>query len=244
MKQNIYDDLTFFENYGKMRRSTEGLNAAGEWYILRNMLPDLKQKTVLDLGCGYGWHCIYAKQQGAEKVIGIDLSKNMIDKAKQNSKGLSIEYKQVAIEDFDMKSEKFDVVISSLAFHYLKDLAAVFKKVHQTLKIGGSFVFTMEHPVFTAKAEQDWFADDSGKPLHWPIDNYYDENMRQTQFLEHKVIKYHRTMETIINTVIHSNFNIKEISEPKPSGDLIKKYPEMKDEIRRPIFIMISATKK
>ena len=50
-------------------------------------------------------------------------------------------------------------------------------------------------------------------------------------------------METIINTVIQSNFDIKEISEPKPSEEILKKYPEMKDEMRRPIFIIISAKK-
>lgn len=244
MKQNIYDDVTFFENYGQMKRSIEGLSAAGEWHILRNMLPDLKSKIVLDLGCGYGWHCIYAKQQGAEEVIGIDLSVRMIEKAKEISKGLSIEYKQIPIEDFDMESEKFDVVFSSLAFHYLKDLNAVFNKVYQALKRGGSFVFAMEHPVFTARAEQDWFTDENANRIHWPIDNYYDESMRQTPFLGHKVTKYHRTLESIINTVIHSNFDIKEISEPKPSEELIKKYSEMKDEMRRPIFIMISAIKK
>lgn len=105
-----------------MSRSIKGLNAAGEWYVLREMLPDLQDKKVLDLGCGYGWHCIYATEQGAENVVGIDLSQKMIDKAKENSKGLSIHYKQMAIEDIDFGSEKFDVVFSSLAFHYLKDL--------------------------------------------------------------------------------------------------------------------------
>lgn len=78
MKQNKYDDNDFFESYGKMPRSIDGLNSAGEWYVLRKMLPDFKGKNVLDLGCGYGWHCIYAKRQGAENVIGIDLSKKMI----------------------------------------------------------------------------------------------------------------------------------------------------------------------
>lgn len=105
MKQNIYDDIDFFEYYGKMPRSIEGLNAAGEWHVLKNMLPDFQGKNVLDLGCGYGWHCIYAKEQGAENVIGVDLSKKMIDKAKENSKGLSIEYDQKPIEDIEFENE-------------------------------------------------------------------------------------------------------------------------------------------
>ncbi|MCV9926097.1 class I SAM-dependent methyltransferase [Flavobacterium sp. LS1R49] len=243
MKQNKYDDKSFFENYGKMPRSVDGLNAAGEWYVLREMLPEFKDRNVLDLGCGYGWHCIYAKEQGAKNVVGVDLSEKMIQKAKENSKGLTIDYKQGAIEDIDFKPEEFDIVISSLAFHYVKDLETVFNKINQYLKKGGSFVFSMEHPVFTSRPEQDWFTDTDGNRLHWPIDNYQNEGIRYTQFLGHEVIKYHRTFETIVNTLIKANFTVKQISEPKPSTEILEKYPEMIDESRRPIFILISAVK-
>ncbi|MBC9794880.1 class I SAM-dependent methyltransferase [Sinomicrobium weinanense] len=244
MKQNKYDNNDFFKSYGEMPRSVEGLNAAGEWYVLREMLPDFKGRNVLDLGCGYGWHCIYAKAQGAENVTGVDLSEKMIARAKENSKGLTIDYKQLAIEDMDFEPEKFDIVISSLAFHYIKDLEVVFRKINRVLKKGGTFVFSMEHPVFTSRAEQDWFTDKNGNRLHWPIDNYQDEGKRQARFLGHQVIKYHRTLETIINTTIASDFCIQQISEPKPSDDFLKNYPEMKDEMRRPIFIIIAAIKK
>ncbi|MGE6353135.1 class I SAM-dependent methyltransferase [Flavobacterium sp. NPDC079362] len=244
MKQNIYDDIDFFENYAKMPRSVDGLNSAGEWHVLKKMLPDLQEKNVLDLGCGYGWHCIYAKEQGAENVIGIDLSKKMIDKAKEISKHLSIEYHQMPVEDIEFENEQFDIVFSSLTFHYIEDLNIVFRKINQCLKKGGSFVFSIEHPVFTSRPEQDWFKDEKGKRLHWPIDNYQDEGIRETNFLGHQVIKYHRTMASIINTLINANFSIRELSEPKPSDEIIEKYPEMKDELRRPIFMMVTAVKK
>ena len=60
MKQNIYDDPGFFERYSAMPRSVEGLRQAGEWHELRAMLPPLKDKSFLDLGCGFGWHCRFA----------------------------------------------------------------------------------------------------------------------------------------------------------------------------------------
>ncbi|WP_264522916.1 class I SAM-dependent methyltransferase [Flavobacterium sp. N502536] len=243
MKQNIYDDTDFFENYGKMLRSIDGLNSAGEWHVLKKMLPDFQGKNVLDLGCGYGWHCIYAKEQGAENVIGIDLSKKMIDKAKEKSKGLSITYYQMPIEDIVFEKEQFDIIFSSLTFHYVQDLEALFRKIYQYLKKGGSFVFSMEHPVFTAKNEQDWFRDENENRLHWPVDNYQYEGVRQTFFLGHEVVKYHRTVASILNMVINSGFSITQIAEPKPSEEIIEKYPEMKEELRRPIFIMISAGK-
>ena len=60
MKENRYDDQEFFEKYSHMSRSEKGLAGAGEWPVLQAMLPDFTQKQVLDLGCGYGWHCRYA----------------------------------------------------------------------------------------------------------------------------------------------------------------------------------------
>lgn len=54
MKENKYDDNTFFQKYSQMSRSQQGLAGAGEWETLRKLLPDFKDKRVLDLGCGYG----------------------------------------------------------------------------------------------------------------------------------------------------------------------------------------------
>ena len=65
MKENKYDDNVFFEKYSRMSRSREGLKGAGEWETLQRLLPDFQGRQVLDLGCGYGWHAIYAAEKGA-----------------------------------------------------------------------------------------------------------------------------------------------------------------------------------
>ena len=244
MRENKYDDPDFFANYGNMPRSVEGLNAAGEWQVLQKMLPDFEGKSVLDLGCGFGWHCIYAKQQGAKRVVGIDLSAKMLETAKMKSAGLEIEYLQMAIEDIDFSMEEFDVVISSLAFHYVKDFSQICQKISHCLKPGGHFIFSQEHPVFTSRPEQDWSVDEAGNRLHWPLDHYQEEGIRHTSFLGHTVTKYHRTVETVFNTLIDSHFSLQRVSEPKPSGETLAAYPEMKDENRRPIFLMIAAIKE
>lgn len=75
MKENKYDNETFFEQYSQMSRSINGLKGAGEWHVLKQMLPDFTNKRVLDLGCGFGWHCEYAVEHGAKAVVGIDISK-------------------------------------------------------------------------------------------------------------------------------------------------------------------------
>ncbi len=117
MKQNKYDDPAFFANYSGMPRSIGGLEAAGEWPTFRTLLPDLQGKKVLDLGCGFGWHCRYVREQGARSVIGVDLSEKMLTRARERTNDAAIEYRRMAIEDIDFADEEFDVVLSSLEIH-------------------------------------------------------------------------------------------------------------------------------
>ncbi len=244
MKQNKYDDPGFFANYSRMARSTGGLEAAGEWSAFRALLPSLRDKTVLDLGCGFGWHCRYAREHQARSVIGIDLSEKMIARARESTNDAAIEYRQLAIEDIDFPAGSFDVVLSSLALHYVERLDLVCRKVHHCLVPGGAFVFSVEHPIFTALAAQDWYYGQDGEPLYWPVDHYQDEGLRQARFLDHDVIKYHRTVATYLNTLIDAGFTISRLSEPQPPQEMLDRHPDMLDETRRPMFLLIAAVKR
>lgn len=240
MKQNKYDNDKFFDMYAQMPRSVDGLKAAGEWHILKELLPPFARKTVLDLGCGFGWHCRYAVEQGANAVTGIDLSEKMLKQAQKLTNSDAITYLQMPIEDIDFAEEQFDIVISSLAFHYVEAFDVVCKKIFNVLKKGGSFVFSVEHPIFTSRAQQDWHYDEKGQPRHWPVDDYHLEGLRQTSFLAEDVVKYHRTVSTYVNTLIEAGFTIKTMKESYPSEEMLE---TMKDEMRRPMFLLLSAEK-
>lgn len=244
MKENKYDNDEFFEQYGKMTRSVYGLEGAGEWHALRSVLPAMSGKTLLDLGCGYGWHCKYAAGQGAKKVVGIDLSKKMIDRANEINSDPSIEYHVMAVEDFDFRNNRFDVVLSSLTFHYIESFEKVCVDVHSCLSQGGEFVFSVEHPVFTASGTQEWYRDKKGEILHWPVDNYFSEGSRKANFLGEEVIKYHKTLTTYINGILKSGFEITNLIEPEPSQELLDTVEGMRHELRRPMMLIISARKK
>lgn len=179
--KNKYDDERFFGQYSQMSRSVQGLRGAGEWHELKKMLPDFNGKRVLDLGCGFGWHCRYAIERGATFALGIDLSGKMLDKAREINPSPLIEYKRIAIEDFDFAPNSFDIVISSLTFHYLESFDKVCTEVYKCLTQEGVFVFSVEHPVFTAYGNQDWIYDSEGKPAHWPVDHYFQEGVRHAR---------------------------------------------------------------
>lgn len=244
MKQNKYDDDVFFNKYSNMNRSKNGLEGAGEWHELKKMMPNFKDKRVLDLGCGFGWHCRYAVENGARSVIGIDISQKMLSEAKSKTKYGNIEYICMPIEDIDFPEESFDVVISSLALHYVKSLEDVLVRVYKCLSKGGDFVFSVEHPIFTAQGPQDWYYDDKGNILHWPVDHYFTEGIRNAKFLGEEVIKYHRTLTTYLNSLIKLGFEITGVVEPKPAENMLNTVPGMLDELRRPMMLLVSARKK
>lgn len=242
MKQNKYDDESFFAAYEQMPRSVKGLEAAGEWHVLRAMLPELSGRSVLDLGCGFGWHCRYAIEQGAAEAIGADISENMLRKAREATEDPRISYVLAPIEDVAFPDGRFDVVLSSLALHYVEAFGDACRRIHRFLKPGGAFVFSVEHPIFTARSEQDWAYDEQGNRLYWPVDDYQAEGLRVTSFLTDNVAKYHRTVSTYMNALISAGFRIDEVREPEPSADMLD-VPGMRDELRRPMFLLVSATK-
>lgn len=244
MKENRYDDTEFFEQYSRMDRSVKGLSGAGEWHILESMLPDFRGKRVLDLGCGFGWHCRYAAEHGASEVVGIDLSQRMIDVARQRNNLPSIEYRRIAIEDFGFDPGTFDVVVSSLAFHYLESFDDVCEKVYRCLRPGGTFVFSVEHPVFTAQGHEEWYCDERGNRLHWPVDSYFSQGRRVSNFLGEQVVKYHKTLTTYVNGLIRQGFGITGLVEPEPGGELLRTVAGMNDELRRPMMLIVSAVKE
>jgi ubiquinone/menaquinone biosynthesis C-methylase UbiE len=248
---NKYDDDDFFAKYQEMARSKYGLEAAGEWSTMVKMIPDLKGKRVLDIGCGYGWHCFFATEQGATSVVGIDNSHKMLQVAERKSKELfshddakykSIEFKNMSIEDMDFPEGSFDVVISSLALHYVQSFADAAIKIARFLKpMEGEFVFSVEHPIFTSYGTGDWIYNEDGKLDHWPVDCYFSEGLRTTNFLGCEVVKYHKTLTTYINSLVTTGlFQITQVIEPLPEPEMLAKMPE---EARRPMMLLISAKK-
>ncbi|MBV8350793.1 MAG: class I SAM-dependent methyltransferase [Verrucomicrobia bacterium] len=241
MKQNKYDEPEFFAEYSRMARSIHGLAAAMEWTTFRALLPDLRDKRVLDLGCGFGWHCRYAHEHGAAEVVGIDLSEKMLARARATTDAPGIKYLRSAIEDIDFPANEFDIVMSSLALHYVESFNRVCCKIHHCLTPKGLFLFSVEHPIFTTLPAQNWYYSATGERLHWPIDNYQREGCRQTNWLTENVIKYHRTMATYVNTLIQAGFLIKSLEEPKPDRDITD--TDVQDQFRRPPFLVIAVLK-
>lgn len=239
---NEYDNENFFEEYAKMSRSRDGLSAAGEWRQLKPLFPSLQGKTVLDLGCGYGWHCRFAAEQGAVQVLGIDLSKKMIEEAKKRNTKSRIEYRVCGIEEYEYPENRWDCVVSNLALHYIEDIQKIFGNVRRTLTENGTFLFNIEHPVFTAGVGQDWIYTEDGKPRYWPVDDYFIPGERSTHFWGCDVIKQHHTLTQILMGLLNAGFRLEAVEEAQPPKEMMG-IAGMKDELRRPMMLLVKAVK-
>lgn len=236
----IYDDAAFFEEYSKMSRSVYGLEGAGEWHQLRSLFPDVAGKAVLDIGCGYGWHCRYAAEMGAKEVLGIDISSRMIAEARRRNAHPCVEYAAVGLETFEYPREKYDLVVSNLVLHYIENLDEVYANIRSALKPGGIFLFNIEHPVFTSGISQQWVTDEKGRNMYWPVDDYYYPGPRETVFLGKKVIKQHHTLTQILMGLMHTGFSIEAVEEAMPAPETLD-MPGMQDEMRRPMMLLVRA---
>lgn len=223
-----------------MNRSQRGLAGAGEWPALQALLPDFEGKTMVDLGCGYGWHCRYASDHGARQVIGVDLSAKMLTQARSLTHANNISYRQGDLATVTFPGQRFDLVFSSLALHYLPSFDQVLSQIEQYLQPGGQFIFSVEHPLFTASGQQDWIYRADGVIDHFPVDRYFDEGPREVTFLGTTMTKYHRTLTTYLEALLAHGFQIEHVVEPQPPQALLDQ-PGMRDEFRRPMMLLISA---
>lgn len=241
--QNIYDNPEFFSGYKKLRDEGSGLNDNLEQPALWSLLGDsLAGLSILDLGCGFGGFARKARALGADSVLGIDVSENMLAEARNRTRDPHIEYRRASMEDLDLPEHHFDVVVSSLMLHYVKDYEAALRKIASFLRPGGRLVFSVEHPMFTALPQQDWVRDKDGLPLFWPVDNYRSEGERQIHWFIGGVVKYHRTMETYVNGPIAAGFTLRRLLEPEPATDSPSS-PDLDLQRRRPPFLLIAASR-
>lgn len=244
--KEFFDDDRFFYKYLELRKDKNNYNDLIEQPIIFSLLGDISNKSILDIGCGYGTTTYKLSELGGDRILGIDSSEKMIMKAKLDNYKNNIEYRVLNAVDLDLITETFDIVVSCLVIHYIENIDKLFNNINNLLNENGEFIFSMEHPIFTASVDntsRKWLYNRRGEVSGFILDNYSKEGVRKSNWLNKDLIKYHYKTSTIINKLVENGFVIDKIEEPSPSRKMVKALSKAEHEIHRPVFLIIKCHK-
>jgi SAM-dependent methyltransferase len=187
-------------------------------------LGSVYKKTILCLGCGAGEECAHIKSLGAKRVVGIDISKSLIDIAKKNYH--DIEFKVMDIEKLKFSQSSFDLAYSSLVLHYVKDWTKVLSNVRKVLKKNGIFLFSTINPIYFSAFKKEnkneklrilgYKKNKRTQKIKIYGDYFNIRKINDVWFDNFEITYYHKTFSSIIKYILKSGFKIIDCIEPKP----------------------------
>jgi 2-polyprenyl-3-methyl-5-hydroxy-6-metoxy-1,4-benzoquinol methylase len=211
---------------------------------LLSLMETVRNKNVLDAGCGEGYLSRMLARSEAT-VTAVDYSSRMIEIAKgRTPNDLLIDYRQGNCEDLNSLEDKsFDLIVSNMVIQDLADYEKAFQEMYRLLVDGGCFIFSILHPCFVTP-ESGWEKTKGGKKLHWNVDKYFYEGVYEQRLGDkEKMLFFHRTLTSYINTLIKTGFILESIIEPKPSKEMLEKYPSFEEDFRCADFIVFKLKK-
>ncbi|MDF2874072.1 MAG: Methyltransferase type 11 [Sporomusa sp.] len=227
-----------FDSYEKMAEyyfefvDTKPFNAYYERPATISLLPCVKGKRVLDAGCAAGWYSKWLLEQGAD-VTSLDVSPNMIEMTMKRVANKAEVIRADLNEPLNFITDRsFDIVLSSLTLHYLKDWNLVMAEFARILKYSGYLVFSVHHPFmdFTYFNRENYF-------LTELLEDEWETNKEKV-----KVQFYRRPLCKIISSVIDAGFTIEKLLEPMPTNKFKELQPKTYEELtQKPHFLFLRA---
>lgn len=243
----------YAEQWAMLMRSGEN---HGHEYLekpaMYKRVPDLKNKSVLAVGCGTGEECEHLKSLGANRVVGIDASEGVIKYAKKSYP--DIEFHVMDMEQIKL-DEKFDFIYSSLVMHYVESWKKTLNSISAVMKDGAILLLSTHHPAtYGAKDTENEnesvsllgykkFKNNKGCEV---VGDYLNtRKINGVLFGNLDITYYHRSLESIIADILWSGFQIIDFAEPKAIPavkEKNKRFYEIRDKI--PLFMIFALRKK
>jgi len=223
---------------------------------IRAELPDLNGLEVISIGCGSGVDARWLADNGAKRVVGIDISKGLLDIAKNNNPDL--EFHEMDMEKLDFPDSSFDLAYSSLAIHYVDDWTVPLKEAYRILRPNGKYVFSCGHPVDSG-VEYEIINGVKYALLGRKVDQttrartvYGDYLAADTNgvkpvtgiLADAEITVFHRPVSKMVEEILASGFVIEKLIEPLPTDGLKDVDPAIYEQLRRIPSFMIWVLRK
>lgn len=201
---------------------------------LEKILPDVRGKMVLDLGCGEGRYSRVLRDKGAH-VVGIDPVPEFVDQARRRDAKST--YIEAVAEQIPLGDETFDMVLSYLSLVDIPDLASASREICRLLKPHGELIIVNISNL--ASATEGWVKDEQGRKTHRTVDRYMEHFSLDIEWRNIQVRNFHRPLSYILGLFLDNGFVLTKFVEPLPmSTD-----PNYPDEFRAPNFQIFSLLK-
>ena len=180
---------------------------------LWRLVGDVRDRIVLDAGCGTGYLSAKLQEKGAV-VTGVDLSPAMIEIARRKRPGITFHVDSCSKLE-TQPAENFDLVVANYVLMDVEDLRGAVRAFHRVLKPDGIAVVIFSHPCFPQGKSND--ADGIGVTYEWDF-NYFEESRRVDPPWGHftsEFIWFHRPVSTYWKEFASAGFDVLDLEEPR-----------------------------
>jgi 2-polyprenyl-3-methyl-5-hydroxy-6-metoxy-1,4-benzoquinol methylase len=196
---------------------------------------DVRGLDIIDLGCGEGTFGKLLASRGAH-VTGIDACPAMIDAAHAR-RGEGERYFVDDMQELSaIRDAQFDLATSYVSLVDVPDFRRAIAQAFRVLRPGGRFIVCNLAPMVTAG--NMWVRYGDGTRLHFRLDNYCDESVREMPMCGVRLTNFHRTLSSYINAFLAAGFVLEGLREPVPNTEQLAREPTNDDMLRVPLFII------
>jgi SAM-dependent methyltransferase len=217
------------------------------------LLGDIREKDVLDIGCGEGANTRTLARLGPRSVHGVDIAETFVRAAidEELRSPLRIRYARASAQALPFDDGQFDVATSFMCMMDLPDQLAAFREARRVLRRGGVFQFSILHPCFTTQRKT--IRDENRRAIGAQIGGYFERTdgdierwtfgnapaELKAKYALFEVPRFHRTLSEWINMLVEAGLSIERLEEPRPDAEAIARWPNLHDEFVIPLFLQV-----
>ena len=251
MQKSSYSQKAFAD-YWNERAGDKG--EAYKQYVLDpimfELVGELRNKVIIELGCGNGYLAPKFLAQRPKRVTMLDISEHNLKNARAKCKEPNVVFlRQDATEPWAVSTESTDVVYSNMMLNEVEDIMAPINETFRVLNSGGRFVFSVTHPAWDLYV---YAQEKAGKPSTKikNVGGYFERGFsafvmggRQNHQQAFEVEHYHHTIADYFDRLVEAGFSVQRLVEPELTQELLLEHPRFAEYVDNPIGLVFYCAK-
>lgn len=198
---------------------------------------DVRDRRVLDFGCGAGQNAIACSLAGAAYVVGTDPSERQLDLARELAEraGATVDFRNLRHGGFAALPTDFDLVLSIYALQFVEDLPTALRELARHMAHGGLLVISVDHPM---RLSGEWDGE------AFVVENYFDAGWQRWPYdfpeagLTVEMRRFRRPMEEWVGAILCAPLVLQRFHEPRPppTADSFGRYSKYGTDDPRNVF--------